>query len=228
MTEVNQSDGQGSASATPGCFILGAIVTVFGGLIILYITVFMIQKRSFATFTEDEAAKIEIYQPEAEAIERLLGKLDEIRSATDGERKERILLTADDLNTLIATTDILKDFRGTTFISDITSQGIRTRMTQPTRKMPFSREQRYLNATFVLQPELRRRTIAFRVKDIISDRGTVPAQFVKSYDAIGFFRIDPENKVIEKTVPRLSRVYTEDGHVVIETGVPAADQSPLD
>lgn len=228
MTEVNQSDGQGSASATPGCFILGAIVTVFGGLIILYITVFMIQSRSIATFTEDEAAKIEIYQPEAAAIEQLREKLKTIESATEGERKERILLTADDLNTLIATVDILEDFRGTTLISGITNQGIKTKMAQPMRKMPLSREQRYLNATFVLQPELRRRTIAFRVMDIISDRGTVPAQFVKSYDAIGFFRIDPDNKTIEKTVPRLSRVYTEDGHVVIETGVPAADQSPLE
>lgn len=228
MTEVNQSDGQGSASATPGCFILGAIVTVFGGLIILYITVFVIQSRSIATFTGDEPSEIKIYQPNAGDIEQLRKKLNTIQSATEGERMERILLTADDLNTLIATTDILEDFRGTTFISGITDQGIKTRMAQPMRKMPLSRDQRYLNATFILQPELRRRTIAFRVKEIISDRGTVPAQFVKSYDAIGFFRIDPENEIIEKTVPRLSRVYTENGHAVIETGVPAADQSPLE
>ena len=225
-TEVSQNSG-GHASAIPGCFILSAIITVFGGLIVLYIVMFFVQNKAIAGFTSDEAARIEVLDPTEAQKKSLEDKLFAIKAATSQNKQERILLSKDDLNTLIATTEICKGFRGNTFVDQITSLGIETRMAQPMRKIPFSPEQRYLNATFIFQPELRRRTVALRVIDIISEKGTVPSKFIKSYDTIGFFKLDPENPNIKPYIPRLSRVYTENEHLVIETGTPDPDQAPL-
>ncbi len=211
---------QGRGSPTSGCFILGMIVTVFGGLVILYTTVFFLQSRAISGFTESEPVSIPPIEPTEAQIRAVRDKLSAIRTATSEDRKERILLTADDLNTLIATADLLEDFRGSTRIEEITARGIVTRMTQPMRKFPLSPSQRHLNAVFLFEPELRRRTVALRVLDITSNKGTVPRQFIENYDSIGFFRLDPENPVIQPFVPKLDRVYTEDGHVVIETGRP--------
>lgn len=194
---------------------------------ILYITIFFVQKKAIAGFTGDSPAEIKVLNPSEAQIKSLNDKLFAIKAATSQSKTERILLSADDLNTLIATAEILKDFRGTTFIQSITDRGIETRMTQPMRKIPLTPGQRHLNAKFIFQPELRKRTIALRVIDIISDTGSIPEQFVKNYDTIGFFKIDPENPNIKPIIPKLSRVYVESGNVVIETGSPAPDQSPL-
>ncbi len=202
-------------------------MTVFGGLIILYTVVFFVQKSKMGDFTSDQAAQIAIFEPSEAQKSQLQEKIFAIKAATSQGRQERILLTKDDLNTWIASADILKDFRGTTSIEAITNRGIEARMTQPMRKMPFSSEQRHLNALFIFQPELRRRTVAMKVRDIIPEVGTIPEQFIKVYDAMDMLRLDPENPNIQPYIPKISRVYTEADHVVIETGTPAADQSPL-
>ena len=228
MSEQEQnhpSDGTGG-SATSGCIILAAIITVFGGLIILYVTMFFVQNKALGGFTTSEPADLPIVTPTDDQKTQLDEKLFAVKAAASQEKSERILFNKDDLNTMLSTIEILKDFQGTTYVDSISTRGIETRMSQPMRKLPFSSERRYLNARFIFQPELRKRTIALRVKDIISDEGTVPEGFVKNYDAIGFFRIDPENPAIKPIIPKLSRVYTESGHVVIETGKPADDQSP--
>lgn len=220
MSETTEEIPRGG-SGTPGCIILGAIITVFGGLIILYTVIFFVQKKAFAGFTQEAPAEIRVMEPTEAQVTALNEKLFAIKAATTQDRIERILLTKDDLNTLIATAEILKDFRGKTYIESISDRGMETHMTQQIRNG------RYLNARFIFYPELRRRTIALRVRDIISDVGSVPDQFVKNYDTIGFFKLDPENENVKPYMGKLSRVYLEGGNVVIETGPPADDQTPI-
>jgi hypothetical protein len=227
MSDTEGQAPQGGSSAAPGCFILGAIITVFGGLIILYTVIFFVQNKAISGFTENEPARVNVLEPSEAQVAQLKEKLFAIKAATSQDKEERIVFSKDDLNTLIATSDILEDFRGTTYIQNISARGIETHMTQPMRKMPFSRAQRHLNAKFIFRPELRRRTIAMRVIDIIPEKGSIPEQFIENYDTIGFFKLDPKSPYIEPYIPKLSRVYTEVGKVVIETGRPADDQAPL-
>ncbi|MDF1812127.1 MAG: hypothetical protein P1V20_07930 [Verrucomicrobiales bacterium] len=227
---MSESEGNSSpegASAAPGCFILGAIITVFGGLIVLYIVVFFIQTKAIADFTEDSPAEIALFSPEDSQVAQLREKLALVKSATGGGRRERVLFSKDDLNTLIATASDLEDFRGTTRVERISDRGIEARMTRPMNRAPLTSMQRHLNAVFTLQPELRRRTVAFRVKNISPSRGTIPEQFIKVTDTMNLFQLDPENPNIKPYIPRLSRIYTEAGNLVVETGPPANDQSPL-
>lgn len=202
----------------PGCAILVTILTVFGGLVLLYTFVGIYQYRTIGTFTEDTPSEIAAPSPSPAETEAALAKLHLIEEAVKEERSERILFTASDLNTLISTLEAAKDFRGNTRIEKIGPEGIVARMTQPLRKGPFQKGFRYLNGTFVFQPDLRVRTIAFRVVSILPAKGSVPDDFVKSYAILDLFRLDPENPAMKTHAPWLTAVYTEEGQLVVETG----------
>ncbi|MEM7600274.1 MAG: hypothetical protein AAF357_02535 [Verrucomicrobiota bacterium] len=210
------------SSPYPGCVILCTIVLVFGGLIILYTTVGNYQKREIATFTQEEPAEINVLEATPGEIESARAKLRAIETAVENESAERFLLTAKDLNLLIAGLDDLKDFRGQTFIDRISPQGIVALMSQPMRKGFINKELHYLNATFVLKPELRARTVAFKVVDIRSAVGEVPRQFIDSYAVLDFFRLDPELDAISRNIKFIAAVYTEGNSLVVETGVSPA------
>lgn len=209
----------------PGCIILSAIIVIFGGLIVLYAVVGMYQTKEIDTFTQEEPAVIEVPQPTRAEVESAKGKLETIEKAVAEERSERVLFTAEDLNAMIATLEIAKDFQGETIIESIDSRGIFARMAQPMRKGIIRKGFRYLNGTFLFKPELRRRTVAFTVSDIRADEGSVPQGFIDNYAVIDFFRIDPKNEAIEANIDGIVAVYVEDGHLVVETGVRHEDES---
>jgi hypothetical protein len=204
-------------SPAPGCCILVAILTVFGGLVVLYTVVGIYQHRAIGTFTQETAASLELPAPSPGAVASAMGKLEAVGGAVAAGRSERILFSVEDLNALIATLDAAKDFRGNARIERIEPAGIVAAMAQPVRKGLFQKGFRYLNGTFVLEPQLRARTIAFKVAAIRPAVGEVPKPFVDSYAAIDLFKLDPELPAIKEHIPSLASVYTEDGKLVVET-----------
>ena len=217
--EQNTGDaGRGDrGSPIPGCLILGAIIGVFGGLVVLYTVVGIYQNRVIGDFTQDTAAQIQAVAPSTGQVEAVTAKLGLIEKAVKENRAERVLFTAEDLNVLIATLEAAKDFRGNTFVESIGPDGIVAAMSQPLRKGIFNKGFRYLNATFVLEPEVRARTIAFKVRDIRPAEGSVPQGFIDNYSVIDFFRLDPENEAIKAHIQSLGAIYAEDGKLVVET-----------
>lgn len=206
-------------SPVPGCLILAAIVTVFGGLIVLYLVVGTYQYRKIGTFAQDTPAELAIPAPAPAQVESAMGKLKAIEAAVAAKQAERILFTAEDLNVLIATLPVAEGFRGNTRIKSIGPGGLVAEMAQPMRKGPFQKGFRYLNASFILQPELRARTIAFKVIGIDPVVGEVPKPFVDSYASLDLFKLDPENPAMKAHVTSLAAVYTEEGQLVVETGL---------
>ena len=206
-----------SGSPASGCCIFGAIIAVFGGLVILYTVVGIYQNRTIGGFTQDTAAEIAVIVPTPAQIAAVNSKLGLIETAVKENSAERVLFTVDDLNVLIATLDAAKDFRGNTTIQRIGPQGLVAAMAQPMRKGIFDNGVRYLNATFVLEPEVRARTIAFKVRDIRPAIGSVPQGFIDNYSVIDFFKLNPENPAIKAHIESLGAIYGEDGHLVVET-----------
>jgi hypothetical protein len=213
------SPGALRGSPVPGCMILGAIVFVFGGLIILYTVVGSYQNRVIGGFTQDTPAALPVPAPTPAEVEAVSAKLALIASAVKENRAERVLFTAADLNIVIASFEVAKDFRGNTSVESIGPEGIVAAMSQPMRKGIIKKGVRYLNATFVLEPEVRVRTIAFKVKDIRPATGQVPPGFIDNYTALDFFRLDPENAVIKAHIESLGAIYGEEGQLVVETKV---------
>ncbi len=220
----NSRDDDERGSPFPGCLILSMIILVFGGLIVLYTVVGFTQNRKIGEFTEDKAAKIELVQPSPEEISAAKAKLFAVKAAVSQNKAARILFTADDLNVLIATMEVAKDFRGQTYIKGISESGLLAEMAQPMRKGIFEKGLRYLNGTFLFSPQLRAHTIAFRVEDIHPKKGVVPEAFIGGYAGIDFFKMDPKNEVLAAHIGALKRVYTEDGHLVVETKIVEASQ----
>ncbi len=207
------------SSPFPGCLILTVILIVFGGLIVLYTVVGSYQNRTLDEFTETTAQEVPVLSPTSEETKETREKLRAIGVAIEEGLSERFFLTARDLNILIATDEDLADFQNQTYIERISDQGIVARMVQPMRKGVFSKGSRYLHATFVFQPELRARSVAFNVMDIRSEKGSVPEGFIQNYRALDFFRLDPEWEVMKKYIGSVEAVYTEGSQVVIETKV---------
>jgi len=205
-------------SPVPGCLILAAIVTIFGGLIVLYIVVGTYQYRKIGTFTQETPAELAIPAPSAAQVEAAMGKLRAVEAAVVAKKSERILFSTEDLNVLLTTLPAAEGFRGNTRIESIGSTGIVAAMAQPLRKAPFQKGFRYLNASFLLQPELRARTIAFKVIEIRPSLGEVPEPFVNSYASLDLFKLDPENPAMKAHVTSLAAVYTEEGQLIVETG----------
>jgi len=217
MSEGNSAlDGQ-RGSPAPGCIILATIVIIFGGLIVLYTFVGNYQKKEISGFTEEIAAEVPELKPTAAQSEAAMVKLRSIEIAATDQKVERVLFTAEDLNVLIATLDATKDFGGQTYIESITAEGIVAKMAQPIRKGIIEKGYRFLNGEFVFKPEVRARTIAFKIIAIRPAVGAVPQNFVESYATLDFFRLDPDNEAIAKNINSIENVYTEDGHVVVET-----------
>jgi len=216
--EAAAPGGSGS-SPFPGCLILTAILVVFGGLALLYTVVGIYQNNAIDGFTQDEAMEIPDLEPSAGQIEDARAKLARIEAAVAENRAERVLFTTDDLNALLGALNVLEDFRGQTRVDRVSSQGIVATMAQPMRKGILGKGVRYLNGVFVFRPELRARTVAFRVLDIRPREGEVPQGFVDNYATLDFFRLDPEREAMKKHIGSLAAVYPEDGHVVVETRV---------
>ncbi len=214
-----EAPSSGRGSPAPGCCILAAIVGVFGGLVVLYTVVGFYQHRAIATFTQETAATLAVDAPSASQVEAAKAKLRQIEAAVAEGRAERILFTVEDLNALIASLDEAADFQGSARVERIGTAGIVVEMAQPVRKGLFKKGFRYLNGSFVLEPELRARTVAFKVVSIDPAVGEVPKPFVDSYASLDLFRLDPEIPALKANVSSLASVYTEEGQLVVETKV---------
>lgn len=206
-------------SPWPGCMILITILVIFGGLAVLYAVVGTYQNRVIGEFTTTAPAELTIPVPTATEAEAAVSKLQSIAAAARDNRAERVLFTAKELNILIATIPDLADFRGTTRIEAITSEGISAAMSQPMRKGILAKGARYLNATFLFQPELRARTVAFKVLTITPTEGTLPEGFVQNYAMLDFFKLDPELPAISDSIHSLGAIYCEEGQLVVETKI---------
>ena len=212
------ADGTGSSSPLPGCIILITVVVVFGFLVTLFTVVFHKQTRLIDEFTEDAPIEVSAYEPSAEQVADTDRKMETLMMAAIGNEMDRILFSADDLNTLIATRNILADMRGTTYVVAIDEEtGIETEMTQPLRSGFLRKGIRYLNGTFYLKPEKVAKTVLFTVADIEVSEKEVPDGFVGSYPA--FMKIDPELTTVDQVLPKIDRVYLEGDKVVVETRV---------
>lgn len=205
------------SSPLPGCIILISIIVVFGTLATLFTVVFVKQSRAIAEFTAETAAAVPVATATPEQIADANRKLEDLLLAAARNEMDRVLFTATDLNAIIASQELLADFRGQTHIRGISEEGIEAEMTQPIRTGFLRQGTRHLNGIFRVKPELAGGTILFRVVGIEVPGKEVPAGFVNTYPA--FMKIDPKLSPIDQVLPKIGRIYLEGENVVVETRV---------
>lgn len=216
------ASGAGGSSPLPGCIILITVIVVFGALGTWFVFAFRAQSEAIATFTIEAAVETPRFEPTAAQVEVAGTKLEKLEAAAGAGEMVRLLFTAEDLNTLIATRDLLADFRGQTYVRSISNEGIEAEMTQPIRTGFLSKGTRYLHGTFWLKPGIAGGTVVFAVADIEVPGREVPQGFVTNYPA--FMKIDPKLAPFDRVLPKLGKVYVEGAAVVVETK--AAETEP--
>lgn len=203
-------------SPAPGCTMISIAMGVVSLLVIWAIYVALKQNSTIDGFAEPTAATYEIAPPSAEALQRA----DAIQAAFEKAIREnsavRIEMTAEDFNTLIASREVLKDFKGNTRVESITDKGLLTSMSQPMRS-GFLGGSRFLNGTLLLRPDLRTHTVFFVVEDIQVPGKEVPRGFIDQYSSLQLYRIDPSHPVLGKALQRLDKVTIEGDRVVVVT-----------
>ncbi|MEM9281859.1 MAG: hypothetical protein AAGA96_08540 [Verrucomicrobiota bacterium] len=215
--ESTENKGELRSSPVSGCFILLTIIIVFGGLIVLYTVVGLYQNREIDKFTQDTPAAIVFPEVTEQVAERSLAKLRQVGDASEAGESVRVVFSAEELNLFLTRFDVLEDVQGNAKVERITSQGIVTQMSQPMRKGIIAKGVRYLNGVFVFEPELRARTVSFKVVDIRPAEGEIPEGFVENYAILDFFKLDPDNESIRTHIGSISTIYTEANQLVIET-----------
>ncbi|MCB1063745.1 MAG: hypothetical protein KDN20_12585 [Verrucomicrobiae bacterium] len=211
------NDDKPTASPLPGCLILIVVCLVFGILATLFTVVFFKQSRLIDGFTEMESKAVPQMEATPEQIKTATRKLNDVYMAALTNEMDRVLFSADDLNALIASKELLADFRGQTYIHSISEDGIEAEMTQPLRSGFLRQGIRYLNGTFRLKPELTGKTVQFKVVDVDVVGKEVPDGFIASYPS--FMKIDPKLEPFDQVLPKLGNVYIEGDQVVVETRV---------
>lgn len=204
------------SSPASGCIILCTIIVVFGGLLVLFTTRGLWMSRQIDQFTADTAIPVPVAEATPEQSAAALEKLQKISDAALNNATERITFSADDLNVLIASQEMLADFRGSTYIEKITADAIVTRVTQTLRGLKPGTF-RYLNGTMDFTPLLRRKTVVFQIRDVRIPGKEIPEEFIKSYSSQDLFKLDHTNLALGEVMRELERVYLEDGQLVVET-----------
>lgn len=210
-----------SSSPLPGCLILITTLVVFGSLATWFTVVFVKQSRAIAGFTAEQASPVPLPDATPGQIAETRRKLDDLLLAAVRNEMDRILFSAEDLNAMIASQELLADFRGQTHIRSISEAGIEAEMTQPLRSGFLRQGTRHLNGVFRVKPELAGGTVLFRVVGIEVPGREVPEGFVQSYPA--FMKLDPKLEPLDQVLPKLDRIYLEGDHIVVETRVSLPD-----
>ncbi|NNE94155.1 MAG: hypothetical protein HKN23_21110 [Verrucomicrobiales bacterium] len=208
------------SSPISGCIILSTVLIVFGGLAILYTVVGFYQHKERAKFLDAEPTEVRVLEPTPLQAEQAEHALFSLISAASQNNMDRVTFTPENLNTLIATREKLAGFRGNTFVKRITAEGIEVEMSQPVKKAVLSKELLYLNGLFTFQPELRKDTVAFKFIDIQKDGVEIPEDFKKGFSAIdNLLVLNPKDEVMAPVMKKLSKVYLEEGKLVVETKI---------
>ena len=204
------------SSPAAGCIILSTVILVFGVLIVHYTLRGLWMNREIDKFTFATPELTEAAKPDEAQTLAANNKIIAIRDAALDNQTERFTLTAEDLNTLIASQDLLADFRGSATVLRITEGGITAKVSQ--KYGSFRRDTfRYLNGEIDWVPVLRRKTIVFQVRDIRVPGKEVPKKFIESFSSQDLFKLDPNHPELGPVMRELDRVYLEDGQVVVET-----------
>ncbi|NWK57527.1 hypothetical protein HW115_18055 [Verrucomicrobiaceae bacterium N1E253] len=147
---------KGKFSPFAGCSIFIIAGTIALGMVTFLIWSYFQTRDMVESFTDEKPKSIEMVDTsgrESEQVE-LKSKLVGFRHNVEARHQAEMRLTAEEMNLAIATFEILKPHQGKLYIREITESGIIADISFPTKSRMRSDENRYINATLTIQPEL--------------------------------------------------------------------------
>ena len=202
-----------------GCsiFIIAGVLAL--GMISFLIWSYFQTRDMVESFTDEKIKPIEMVDTSGQdaAQVELKSKLVGFRHNVEAKHSDEMSLNAQEMNLAIATFDILKPHQGKLFIREIGEAGIVADVSFPTKSRMRSDENRFINATLTIQPELVDGAAFPKIISIKTDKGTeIPEQFKQfiSETLLKPVYDDPEIGPIFKS---LSAVEIKDNTLVVHT-----------
>jgi len=227
MSETPEQPQATARSPLAGCAILIIALLVMVFLVVFSVFTLFRQYKEIVKFTADKPAKIEIVDLEGKEseINALSEQLEAFRQKLPNKEEARLALTADQINLLIASRDILSELRGTFSVESITDEGMRIRISFPLNGVPrlskegeeglISTDPRYLNGVLVARPVLLKREVVLKLDDIEVEGAKVPEEFIQQMSPYRLAERYNTDEVIGPLMRQLTRVNTEGDQVVL-------------
>lgn len=202
-----------------GCVIIGLAIIVLGGCAIFFIYQGTRMNREIGKFTESQPVARPVSEPATDDQEALHARIDSFAAAALAGEAAELSLGADDVNNLIATEDVLHDFRGNAFVIEIDGDFIVAEMSQQLNSL-LPHRPRYLNATFHFRPHRHDDTLSLTLVDITAPDKEIPRGFIELYAQKQFFQLDPDNRIFGPVLKKIRQIEIRDGKIVASTTPP--------
>lgn len=208
-------------SPTPGCIIMIVAALLLGGSLAYSIYRGIEMNREIDKFTEPAGVSHPVDTPSPEQRQALREKLSAFSGDAVSGQPAELNLSAQDLNHLIASEPLLRDFRGTTRVADIEEGLLIVDISQVMNSLLPGRP-RYLNATFHFKPQLEDGVLVLSLVDITVPGKEIPDGFVELYAQKNYFQFDNENESFGPALGKVRHVACGEHALTLSTGAPPA------
>lgn len=237
MSEAPETPQATARSPLAGCAILIVAMLVMIFLVVFSVFSLFRQYKEIVKFTGHKPVEIEVVGLEGREsqINSLSEQLEAFRQQLFEEDEVALRFTADQINLLIASCDILSELRGTFSVESISDEGMRIRISFPLNGIPrlskegeegfFTTDPRYLNGVLVARPVLLKGEVVIKIDDIEVEGAEVPEEFVEQMSPYRPAERYKAHEIIGPIMRQLTRVTTEGDKVVLSR---VAGEAPAD
>ena len=176
------NNGQPADNFSPfaGCSIFIVAGAIAVGMIVFLIWSYFQTQDMVEGFTDPHPQTVQVkdLSGKENQLVALKSKLVGFRHNIEAHHRAKISLNAEEMNLAIAAFDLLKPHRNALFIQKISPDGIRAKISFPTRWKMLTDEKRYINATVTILPELVDGAAFPKITQIHTEKGTaIPEEF---------------------------------------------------
>ena len=208
-----------SRSPFAGCTILLILAGVALFLIGASLYSLFKQDKEISRFTTDHAMTLPSLAIEGHEAEYndLYARMQVFRNdlITKPDEKTQLILSANELNIILATAAPLKGYKPYFHIKEIRDARIIADHTRPMNGMPGSGTTRHLNATVALRPVFAEKQLVFHVDTVTVPNATVPQEFISQIPPYRLGMELQKDPIFSPVLNAMTAMEIEGDHLVL-------------
>lgn len=207
-----------------GCLFYGCLtlaVVCFVGLALTVLGIRYVSKKLVADFTAAEPQTVESIEIAPEELTTLQSRVNSFKTALQNPREpQELVLTAPDINALIAHDPQFKDLAGKVFVM-IEGDQVRANVSVPLKDLAgFKLKGRYLNGVATLKLGLENGKLHIDLQDIQVKGKPLPATIMTELKKQNLAREVESDRDNAATIKKFESIKVEDGKVILKTKGP--------
>jgi hypothetical protein len=212
---------QGNPPRKRGCFFYGCIALIIAVLIatVGVVILFRYAQRSLHgalnAYTDPHPIPLESVDTSPDKVKAVQDKLAAFREANQNQKPAELVLTADEINTLIASDPNRQDLANRLRLL-IEGDQVKARISWPLDDIgPLKLKGRYLNGTALLNVSMEKGKLHATFQDVTAKEKPLPPVVLEKMKTIDFganFQQDPQGSA---AVSQIDSIQVKDGRVTI-------------